>query len=297
VGADSGAPTVVSSIEIRPENVYLDQGQTLTLTVFLRDAEGGTVTDRDLIWGSSDSSVAVVSGGRVTALRDGETIITAFVDGSTGSARVAVRKPLAELFITPADPVVAQNTFVQLEGELRGPRSEILDDRVVTWTSSDPRIVAVSVGKARGVRIGSAQIVATAEGKTATTSVTVVPNVTGPWNLIFEVADAARSAVCRGVGRLAFVQSGPVVGGTVFLTTTCEAGGALQEDTGELELQEGTVSAGGLSFIQTGGLRCSYSAPFVVFPLTNVAGGISCIGAIGGLMPGTSLIGEWRMTR
>jgi hypothetical protein len=295
-GSDLSGPNRVASIAIRPEMASLDLGQTLTLTPFLRDADGASVPDRDVAWSSSDPSIAVVALGRVTALRVGAVVITAAVDGSSGSARIAVRKPLLEVLITPESPTLAQGTFLQLIARLRGPGEDRLDDRVVSWTSSNSSLVAVSAGKVRGVRIGQAEIVATADGKTARTTVTVVPNLGGAaWTLSFVVRDEGGSVRCSGEGRLALQQTGPSFSGDLSQTRTCEAAGAIRQTSAQFLVEEGSVSAGHLDFTQVGPPRCSFSGVFGALPPTAASGTVSCREDLGG--GEVALQGEWQMQR
>ena len=57
------APTPVASIEIDPQTAILAAGSTIQLTPTLRDAAGNLLTDRDVIWTSSNLKVTVFSIG------------------------------------------------------------------------------------------------------------------------------------------------------------------------------------------------------------------------------------------
>ena len=64
----------VTSVSINPSNVYICVGEStqLAATVMPEDA-----TDKTVTWSSSDPTIASVNEGKVTALKEGETIITA----------------------------------------------------------------------------------------------------------------------------------------------------------------------------------------------------------------------------
>ena len=83
-------PTSVE-IDAVEENVTLKAGETLSLTATVYPAEAEQKVD----WASSDASVASVSRGRVTALKEGTAVITATVRGYqaiTASITLTVEK-------------------------------------------------------------------------------------------------------------------------------------------------------------------------------------------------------------
>lgn len=88
----------VTSIEVTPDSVVLEDGTTRQLTAALKDWKGFPVTDRSPEWSSSDTLVAKVSsGGVVTAVanRLGTTSVIATSGGAIGSAPVYVFTPFA----------------------------------------------------------------------------------------------------------------------------------------------------------------------------------------------------------
>jgi hypothetical protein len=77
--------------------------------------------------------------------------------------------------VTPPNPTVATGGTVQLSAVTRAG-TEILTGRTVTWDSDDDATATVSPsGLVTGVAEGTAQITATSEGVTGTTTVTVEP--------------------------------------------------------------------------------------------------------------------------
>ena len=89
VSCQEEEPIKVTGITVNPTSLYLDVGETgsLTATVSPKDAENQTV-----IWFVADGNVASVSNGIVTALKVGTTTITAKSDdgGFTASCSVFV---------------------------------------------------------------------------------------------------------------------------------------------------------------------------------------------------------------
>lgn len=80
----------VSSITLDYTSAVLDEGEKLQLaaTVLPDDA-----TDKTVTWTSSDTQVATVENGLVTALKAGRTVITATADGISATCPVTVRVP------------------------------------------------------------------------------------------------------------------------------------------------------------------------------------------------------------
>ena len=82
---------VAASLAISPAVASLLIGDTATFTADAADANGHEVGDAIVVWQSSDPVVATVdSAGRVTAVGEGETRITASTDSVTTAAVVEV---------------------------------------------------------------------------------------------------------------------------------------------------------------------------------------------------------------
>lgn len=73
----------------------LAAGQTLQLSATVRDESGAVLTDRAVVWGSSDvSRVRVSATGLLTAVLPGAVTITAGADGRTATLAVTVPNPI-----------------------------------------------------------------------------------------------------------------------------------------------------------------------------------------------------------
>jgi uncharacterized protein YjdB len=97
-GGKSGASTItvrpipVASVTVSPNAVTLGLGGTRQLTATPRSATGAPLSGRTVAWSSSNPSVASVNqSGVVNALLIGTAIITANVEGVTGTANVTVQ--------------------------------------------------------------------------------------------------------------------------------------------------------------------------------------------------------------
>jgi Big-like domain-containing protein len=96
-------PAAVAAVEIKGAHP-LKAGETLTLRAEPRDAGGGSLSDRAVLWASTDSAVAAVDSvsGVVAARAPGSVRITATSEGRSGSVIVIV---VPELRIGRAGPL------------------------------------------------------------------------------------------------------------------------------------------------------------------------------------------------
>ena len=88
------APVGVSGITLDRDVLVIVEGETATLTATIQPPNADNTT---VSWSSSNSGVAIVdSTGKITAIREGEAVITATTadGGRTASCKVKVRKEL-----------------------------------------------------------------------------------------------------------------------------------------------------------------------------------------------------------
>lgn len=81
----------VDNVVMSPDVAGLHVGEKVTITATPKGANGESLTDRDVTWASSDTTVATVdSTGVVTAVGVGTVEIDATVEGVTGTTTVIV---------------------------------------------------------------------------------------------------------------------------------------------------------------------------------------------------------------
>lgn len=176
-GCDKPLPTV-TSIRIVPGSLNLNVGESSPLSAFV-EPEGASNAAYN--WSSDNTSVASVDqSGKVTALKEGSTVIKAtLVDGSrSSSCNVVVTDPsvLKGISVEPASITCGVTDVNQLEVKFT---PETAANKKVSWKSSDESIAKVSsTGQVTAVAIGSATLTVTSEegGYTATCKVTVKPS-------------------------------------------------------------------------------------------------------------------------
>lgn len=219
----------VEGVKLDRTSLIMDVGEIVTLvaTVMPEDA-----TDKNVKWSSSNSPVIAVDGfGNVTALKEGETIITARVASKTATCAV-----YAELKPVPVSSLELDRHEISLE---KGQTTTLIanvspaeaTDKTVTWSSSDPSVATVDEeGRVIACEIGKTTIRASAgagvdycdvtvkesvipvtsvtldrttlsleKGQTATLTATVYPSNATDQNVTWSSSDATIASVENGV--------------------------------------------------------------------------------------------------
>ena len=148
--------------------MYVGDQIMLTATVTPENA-----TDKSVIWSSSDTDVATVSEGNVTALSVGYTTITA----KSGNSEVKCYITVNPIDVTS---ISLDKTAVSLLiGESVTLTATVVPenatDKIVTWSSSNNNVATVTNGKITAVSVGNATITAQIGGIKSECSVTVNP--------------------------------------------------------------------------------------------------------------------------
>ncbi len=181
--SDAGptGPAPAASVTVTPTVASIWHGGAQQLTATVKDAAGNALTARTVAWSTSNPNTAVVnrSTGVVTGMADGTATITATVGEQVGTALVTVTTPVATVNVAPyvaSIPIAATQRFLAILKDVAG---NTLEGRSAVWSTSDASIAAVNsvTGIASGVAAGTAMISATAEGKTASATLTVTTPV------------------------------------------------------------------------------------------------------------------------
>lgn len=140
--------------------LYTKKGNTLTLKAAV------TGKNKKVEWNSSDPSVAKVSKkGKVTALKEGQTMITATANGVTAECLVTVieSKVLLE----------AENIFMEKNDQKILPADIVGVSQTAKYRSSNSKVVTVKNGVLTAKKYGEADIKVTANGITSICHVSV----------------------------------------------------------------------------------------------------------------------------
>lgn len=176
-GGGNPPPPAVGSVTLDQTQLSLSPGASTQLTATVRATTGVVLTDRAVSWTSSPSSVASVnSQGRVTAVAPGSATITATSEGKTAQAVVTVApEAVASVELTVPASTLEVGATTTIAAVVKSASGAVLSDRAVTWSSSSAETATVANGVVTGVAPGEATITATSEGKSASTTITIVP--------------------------------------------------------------------------------------------------------------------------
>lgn len=164
----------VSSVSLNTSTIEMVEGDSykLVATVLPKDAEYDGVN-----WASSNASVASVSNGTVTALKQGTSTITASAGGRSATCTVKV----AAKIITVTSVTLDKTSLSMKAGDTETLKATVnptdATDKTITWMSSDVSVVTVSEGKLTAKDSGTATITAKAGNCTADCTVTVSVDV------------------------------------------------------------------------------------------------------------------------
>lgn len=168
---------LVAGVVLDKKAVTLNENEKVTLTPTISPANA---SNTNVTWSSSDTNVATVSNGEVTAVKAGKATITVTTEdgGMTATCEITV--------LAPVSGVTLDKTSVSLnEGQTADLVATVAPDNAsnkkVTWSTSDASVATVKDGKVTAVNVGTATITVTTEdgNKTATCTVTVLAVVTG----------------------------------------------------------------------------------------------------------------------
>lgn len=170
----------ITKLEISEATLELEEGKTGTLTSTATPAD----TTDEIEWITSDANVATVKDGVVTAVAEGKATITVQVKGNSAisaSCEVTVTKKVIAITGVTLDKTTAtveEGKTVTLNATVAP--ADTTEDKTVTWKSSDETVATVKDGVVTAVKAGTANITATAGGKTATCAVTVTAKAEDP---------------------------------------------------------------------------------------------------------------------
>ena len=161
---------------VRPPSVKLSRtydslyiGDTLSLSA-TTDPSGKTVK-----WSTSNSAVATVSNGKVTAVKEGDATITASIeyDGKTYSATCSIYVSSPGVSLSRSKETIAIDESTSLTAYTTP------SGQTVSWSSSNTSVATVNNGTVTGNGIGTCTITATityaGKSYSSTCSITVNP--------------------------------------------------------------------------------------------------------------------------
>lgn len=162
----------VTAIILNSTSLSMTEGDSFKLTATVSP---DNATDKSVIWSSSNASIADVTDGVVTAVKEGAATIT--VASRDGGARATCEVAVAARIIDVESVTLSQKEAEIIVGKTLTLTATVLPenatDKTVTWTSNNTAVATVDNGVVTAVKPGSASITATAGGKNASCTVTV----------------------------------------------------------------------------------------------------------------------------
>lgn len=293
-------PAPVATVEISPAEATLGPSETVQLAATAKDAGGTVLSDHDAEWSTSEAAVATVSEtGMVTGVADGEAVITAVIEGKSGSAAITVQSAIASVEVTPPSGSILIGENLQLAATARDATGNPLSNRAVTWSSEPASVASVnSSGLVTGVQPGTATITASAEGKSGTATITVaLLDIGGRWTFSETLSDPAIALTCSNTATFAITQTGVTFSGTADQTGECLEQGEPIDNSGTFEIVQGSIHSTTIRFLQPGDVECAYQGTLVGNPPTSASGTVTCTGLLGLFGPAINATGTWQMTR
>jgi Tol biopolymer transport system component len=146
---------IVDRVELDAATISLEEGDLQQLTATAKDANGNVIAGRFVRWTSSDEGVmSVNAAGIVTAVRAGQAVITARVDGKTATATARVTTQLAfDLIFDAAIAGVRPEIFVQDTRDAQSAPMRLFEPgqwAADAMASPDGRTIAVAVSTGAG---------------------------------------------------------------------------------------------------------------------------------------------------
>ena len=224
--ADATA-AALASLSVTPTQVTFDAlTDTEQLDVTGRDIFDNEVDPTGVSWASSNTSVATVSsGGRVTAVGNGQAQIRATSEGVTSSpVQVVVNQVPVEARVEPSSGwTLANGDTLLFRGIALDRRDRPIEGAVFQWSSSNTSVLTIGAdGRAVGRALGEATVTARLSGDasiSATSSGDVGPAglhslVVTPGSVSFDAVGATRQLSVEGRDRFGNVVELDQVGWT-----------------------------------------------------------------------------------
>jgi len=161
---------LVTSVSLNQATAEMVVGETISLSATVLPSNA---TEKTVTWASSNQSVATVAGGKVTAVSEGQSTITASAGGKSATCIVTVGKKTIDVASVELNKTELSLTEGESETLIATVKPDDATDKTVTWSTSNNTIATVENGKVTAVKEGEASITARAGEEEATCKVVV----------------------------------------------------------------------------------------------------------------------------
>ncbi len=164
----------ITKVSLNKGQLALTEGEKGTLTATVEPSD--TTDSKVLSWSSSNTKVATVANGMVTAVSAGEATITARAgNGKSAACKVTVTrkaKPITKVSLNKSQLTLTEGGRGTLTATVEP--ADTTDSKVLSWSSSNTKVATVANGTVTAVSAGEATITAKAgNGKSASCKITV----------------------------------------------------------------------------------------------------------------------------
>ena len=187
-GGGNGAPVgpaAIASVEIVDTVITLTAIESShQYSAVARDSNGVLIPNTTIAWSSSDTDVATVDASGLAVARGvGEVQVRALAGGISATSTLTVMQAIVSVDISPVTTTLRSVGATQkFQAVPRDANDHEVAFAIVTWQSSDPSVVSVDAnGLATAIAFGTADIVASADGVSASALVSIV--LPGPFTL------------------------------------------------------------------------------------------------------------------
>ena len=167
----------LKSINIKEEKLMLDVGDIKVLSLSFTPSNA---TNQSVVWNSSDEGVVNVSDGKITAIKEGQAIITVMSKDGNFIDKLEVVVNKVNMIVNEQKIVLSQNNANLNVGGTVYITANVKPDnatyRGITWSSSDSSVASVSNGLIVGKKAGTAVVTVTSVNRKITAQVNVKVN-------------------------------------------------------------------------------------------------------------------------
>lgn len=151
---------VATSIKLNKNELTINKGQSETLSVSFIPSN---VTDKSLIWASSNNSIVTVSDGKVTAVAPGTADITVHCGNASDKCSITVIVDASSITLNTQSAELLVGETIVLTATVEPEETT----ESLVWESSSESIVTVKDGVVKAVALGEATVTAKAGSKNA----------------------------------------------------------------------------------------------------------------------------------
>ena len=271
-------PVVTGIILTAADTLLTALGQTKRINASVRDQVGRPLSGIDLIWSSSDTTVASVdSTGLVTAIGNGETDIMATAGTTVDTLRLKVIQRVGGFTVTPTSITLTVGATYQLTSTVFDANGHVIVG-ASPWFSVNnrPDRLIVQVDRSTGLITALKEGVATVHASTGSLStvgisVTVIGEGTIVEPTVAAVSLSPMSFTMASGNTLRFIaeatdEANNIVADAVFIWTSSDESVAVVDSDGLV-----TALMRGLTTISTTAGGASASARLTVIPSERIS--------------------------